>query len=57
MTFVTNYSFISCFFSQEQALAVVNSTSLKQNVFLDLWRKLNSTENNLRDVEDQVILL
>lgn len=53
MIFV-NYSFISVFFLQEQAVVVLNSTSLKENVFLDLRRKLNSTENDLRDVKDQV---
>ena len=41
-------------FLQDQAVAVLNSTSLKENVLLDLWRKLNSTENDLRDVKDQV---
>ena len=39
---------------QEQAVAVLNSTSLKENFLLDLWRKLNSTENDLRDVKYQV---
>ena len=41
-------------FSQEQDIAVLDSTSLKQNIFLDLWRKLKSTENDLREVKDQV---
>ena len=46
--------FLALFFSQEQAVAVLNSTYLKHNVFIDLWRKLNSTENDLREVKDQV---
>lgn len=41
-------------FLQDQAVAVLNSTSLKENVFSDLWRKLNSTGNDLRDVKNQV---
>ena len=41
-------------FSQEQDIAVLDSTSLKQNVFLDLWRKLKSTQTDLREVKDQV---
>ena len=45
------FGFISL---QEQAVAVLNSTSLKDNVFSDFWRKLNSTENDLREVKDQV---
>ncbi|XP_020606673.1 uncharacterized protein LOC110045414 isoform X2 [Orbicella faveolata] len=39
----------------KQAITTLNSTSLKKDVFLELWRKLNSTENDLRDVKDQVI--
>lgn len=42
------------FFLQKQAMATLNATSLKQNVFLDLWRNLNSTEKDLRNVKDQV---
>lgn len=39
---------------QEQAVAMLNSTSLKDNAFLEFSRKLNSTENDLREVKDQV---
>lgn len=46
--------FIYCIFLQKQAIAALNATSLKKDVLLDLWRKLNLTEKDLRDVKDQV---
>ncbi|XP_078383939.1 uncharacterized protein LOC144666387 [Oculina patagonica] len=39
----------------KQAIAALNSTSLKQGDFLNLWWKLNSTEKDLRGVKEQVI--
>jgi len=39
----------------KQAIANLNSTSVREKVFLDLWRKLISTDKDLRDVKDQVI--
>lgn len=64
---IINYNLFAClffsyffyilfvfFFLQKQAMATLNATSLKQNVFLDLWRNLNSTEKDLRNVKDQV---
>lgn len=35
-------------------MATLNATSLKEDAFLNLWRNLNSTEKDLRDVKDQV---
>ena len=54
MIFVSVFFFFFFFFLQKQAITTLNSTSLKEDVFLDLWHKLNSTENDLRDVKDQV---
>ncbi|KAL9962427.1 hypothetical protein ACROYT_G031531 [Oculina patagonica] len=41
--------------NNKEAIAALNSTSLKQDDLLELWRKLNSTEKDLRDVKEQVI--
>ncbi len=54
--FVHDYfTFCNFYFSlQKQAIAALNSTSVKQGDLLHLWRKLNSTDKDLRDVKEQV---
>ena len=42
------------FLSQRRAIIYLNVSSLEQEDLSDLWRKLNSTENELLDVKKQV---
>ena len=40
--------------SQRRAITYLNVSSLEQEDLSDLWRKLNSSENELLDVKKQV---